>query len=183
MVQGLRSHAPSAGPIPGMGTMILHAAQHGLKNEKEKTNAPQLYQEHTLSGLSWFCDKTGAVGLNLFLYKAYLFVDKQYWRWDERRQYMDLGYPILIIEKFPRIGPNIHAVFYSKRYNYFFQECNEPESDKLSNCVTKGWKAIVGLVFRKGATNAIYQFISFIIYLRHVDFVADMSLFGSILRR
>ena len=23
---------------------------------------------------------------------------------------MDLGYPILIIEKFPRIGPKIHAV-------------------------------------------------------------------------
>ena len=84
MVQWLRFHARSAGPIPGPGTMILHAAQHGLKNEKEKTNATQLYQEHTLSGLSWSCDKTDAVGLNPFLYKAYLFVDKQYWRWDER---------------------------------------------------------------------------------------------------
>lgn len=94
---------------------------------------------------------------------------------------MDLGYPILIIEKFPRIGLKIHAVFYSERYNYFFQECNEPEPDKLSNCVTKGWKAIVGLVFRNGVTNEIYQFISFIIYLLHVDFVADMFLFSSIL--
>ena len=52
MVQWLRFHTPSAGPIPGMGTMILHVAQHDLKNEKEKTNATQLYQEHTLSGLS-----------------------------------------------------------------------------------------------------------------------------------
>ena len=93
---------------------------------------------------------------------------------------MDLGYPILIIEKFPRTGSKIHAVFYSKRYNYFFQECNEPESDKLSNRVTKGWKAIVGLVFRHDVTNEIYQFISFIIYVLHVDFVADMLLFSSI---
>ena len=51
MVQWLRFHTPHASPIPGMGTMILRAAQHGLKNEKEKTNATQLYQEHTLSGL------------------------------------------------------------------------------------------------------------------------------------
>ena len=59
-----------------------------------------------------------------------------------------------------------------KDNNYFFQEWNEPESDKLSSCVTKDWKAIVGLVFRNGVTNEIYQFISFIIYLLHVDFVA-----------
>ena len=85
MVQWLRFHTPNASPIPGMGTMVLRAAQHGLKNEKEKTNATQLCQKHTLSGLPWFCDKTDAVGLNPFIYKANLFVEKQYWKWDERR--------------------------------------------------------------------------------------------------
>lgn len=59
---------------------------------------------------------------------------------------MDLVYPILITEKFPGIEPKIDAAFYSKRHIYFFEGCNELESDKLYNCVTKGWEAMVVLV-------------------------------------
>ena len=95
---------------------------------------------------------------------------------------MDLLYPILITEKFPGIEPKIDAVFYSKRLIYFFEGCNELESDKLYICVTKGWEAMVVLVVRNGVTNGIYQFTLLIVYLLHVGFVPDMPLFSGILR-
>ena len=34
MVQWLRFHTPNASPIPGMGTMILRAAQHGQRKKE-----------------------------------------------------------------------------------------------------------------------------------------------------
>lgn len=78
---------------------------------------------------------------------------------------MDPGYSIMTTDKFPGIRPKIGAVFYSKGYNNFFQGCNQLEYDKLSNLVTKGWKAIVGLVVRKGVTNGVHQFTSAYVFI------------------
>lgn len=63
---------------------------------------------------------------------------------------------MMIREKFPGLGPEIDAVFYSKGHNYIFQGYNQLEYDKLSDHVTKSRKAIVGLVVR----NGVHQFAS-----------------------
>lgn len=173
MVQWLRFHTPNASPIPGMGTMILCAAQHGHRKMKKKNKRPtQLYQEHTLSGLPWFCDKTDAVGLNPFIYKAYLFVDKQYWKWDKK-----------VIH-----GSLLSHIDYWEisKLDLKFMQSSIPKDTTISSknamnlnltsypIVSPRLKSNSKLVFRNGVTNEIYQFISFIIYLLHVDFVADM---------
>lgn len=80
---------------------VLHST--AWKNEKRKNKATQLYQEHTLSGLPWFCDKTDAVGLNPFIYKAYLFVDKQYWRWDEKGNTWIFVIPYWLLRNFQKL--------------------------------------------------------------------------------
>ncbi|KAL4697138.1 hypothetical protein H8959_002836 [Pygathrix nigripes] len=61
-------------------------------------------------------DAVTTVGDKIFFFKdrTYFFVDNQYWRYDERRQMMDPGYPKLITKNFQGIGPKIDAVFYSK---------------------------------------------------------------------
>ncbi|XP_053417409.1 macrophage metalloelastase [Nycticebus coucang] len=86
--------------------------------------------------------KIDAAVFNPLHHKTYFFVDHQYWRYDERRQFMDPGYPKLITKYFPGIGPKIDAVFYSEnRYYYFFQGSNQFEYDSLYQRVTKMMKS------------------------------------------
>ncbi|XP_070283008.1 macrophage metalloelastase [Myotis yumanensis] len=58
---------------------------------------------------------------NPLLRKTYFFVDQVYWRFDERKQHMDPGYPKLTIDHFQGIGPTIDAVFYYNKHYYFYQ--------------------------------------------------------------
>ncbi|KAM5224182.1 macrophage metalloelastase [Hipposideros larvatus] len=81
--------------------------------------------------------KIDAAVFNPLLYKTYFFVDHQYWRYDERRQSMDPGYPKLIATYFPGIGPKIDAVFYYKRHYYFYYGSNVVEYDVLSHVTTE----------------------------------------------
>ncbi|XP_007944196.1 macrophage metalloelastase [Orycteropus afer afer] len=85
-----------------------------------------------------------AAVFNPRIYKTYFFVDNQYWRYDERRQLMDYGYPKLITKNFPGIGPKIDAVFYFNRHYYFFQGSDQLEYDTLYNYVTKQLKSNSG---------------------------------------
>ncbi|XP_049745588.1 macrophage metalloelastase [Elephas maximus indicus] len=85
--------------------------------------------------------KIDAAVFNPLIYKTYFFVDNQYWRYDERTQSMDHGYPKLITKNFPGIGPKIDAVFYSKKHYYFFQGSNQLEYDVQSNRVTRRLKS------------------------------------------
>ncbi|XP_006206801.1 macrophage metalloelastase [Vicugna pacos] len=73
--------------------------------------------------------------------KTYFFVNNQFWRYDERRQSMDPGYPKLITTYFPGIGPKIDAVFYYNRHYYFFQGSDTLEYDVLSQRVTRRLKS------------------------------------------
>ncbi|XP_057606949.1 macrophage metalloelastase [Hippopotamus amphibius kiboko] len=85
--------------------------------------------------------KIDAAVFNPLFYKTYFFVDNQFWRYDERRKFLEPGYPKLITTYFPGIGPKIDAVFYSNRRYHFFQGSNVLEYDVLSHRVTKRLKS------------------------------------------
>lgn len=88
-------------------------------------------------GFPDFVKKIDAAVFNPLLSKTYFFVDHQFWRYDERRQLMDPGYPKLITTYFQGIGPKIDAVFYRTRHYYFYQGSNILKYDVLSHRVTE----------------------------------------------
>uniref|UniRef100_A0A8D2JKZ1 Matrix metallopeptidase 12 n=1 Tax=Sciurus vulgaris TaxID=55149 RepID=A0A8D2JKZ1_SCIVU len=88
-------------------------------------------------GFPEYVKKIDGAVFNPLTYKTYFFVDSQYWRYDERNQFMDPGYPKPITKYFPGIGPKIDAVFYFERYYYFFQGPTQLKYDVLFNRVTK----------------------------------------------
>nr|XP_051683175.1 neutrophil collagenase [Oryctolagus cuniculus] len=49
--------------------------------------------------------------------KTYFFVNSQFWRYDNERQFMEPGYPKSILRSFPGIGNKVDAVF---QQDYFF---------------------------------------------------------------
>nr|XP_020142435.1 interstitial collagenase-like [Microcebus murinus] len=53
--------------------------------------------------------------------KTHFFVANEHWRYDENRQFMDVGYPKKIIDSFPGIGTKVDAVFHDKGFFYVFQ--------------------------------------------------------------
>ncbi|XP_006907579.1 macrophage metalloelastase [Pteropus alecto] len=91
---------------------------------------------HSL-GFPDYVKKIDAAVFNPLLHKTYFFVDHQYWRYDERRQLMDTGYPKLITTYFPRIGPTIDAVFYYNKHYYFYKGSNVLEYDVRSHRVSR----------------------------------------------
>lgn len=105
-----------------------------ISNLKPKPDYPKSI--HSL-GFPDFVKKIDAAVFNPLLYKTYFFVDHQYWRYDERRQLMDPGYPKLITTYFLGIGPKIDAVFYYKGHYHFYQGSNIFEYDVVSHHVTK----------------------------------------------
>ncbi|XP_004427451.1 PREDICTED: macrophage metalloelastase [Ceratotherium simum simum] len=92
-------------------------------------------------GFPYSVKKIDAAVFNPLLYKTYFFVDNQYWRYDERRQFMDPGYPKYTTTYFQGIGPKIDAVFYYNRHYYFFQGSYMLEYDVIYNRVTKMLKS------------------------------------------
>ncbi|CAK7318080.1 Macrophage metalloelastase [Vulpes lagopus] len=84
--------------------------------------------------------KIDAAVFNPLLYKTYFFVDNQFWRYDEKTQFMDPGYPKLITKYFPGIRPTIDAVYYYNRHYYFFQGPDIFEYDVISHRITKRLK-------------------------------------------
>ncbi|OWK17684.1 MMP12, partial [Cervus elaphus hippelaphus] len=80
-----------------------------MNNLKPQLNYPKSI--HSL-GFPSSVKKIDAAVFNPLFYKTYFFVGNKFWRYDERRQFMDPGYPKLITTYFPGIGPKIDAVFY-----------------------------------------------------------------------
>ncbi|XP_006887365.1 PREDICTED: macrophage metalloelastase [Elephantulus edwardii] len=105
-----------------------------IKKLRPEPNYPKSI--HTL-GFPMYVKQIDAAVFNPITAKTYFFVDNQYWRYDERRQKMDYGYPKWIVKNFPGIGPKIDAVFYSKNFYYFFQGSDQLEYDVLHNRVTR----------------------------------------------
>ncbi|XP_005329151.3 macrophage metalloelastase [Ictidomys tridecemlineatus] len=88
-------------------------------------------------GFPKYVKKIDGAVFNPLLYKTYFFVNSWYWRYDERNQRMDPGYPRQITKNFPGIGPKIDAVFYFKRNYYFFQGSTQLKYDVMLHRVTK----------------------------------------------
>ncbi|KAI5930391.1 Macrophage metalloelastase [Manis javanica] len=99
---------------------------------------------HSL-GFPDFVKKIDAAVFNPLHYKTYFFVDNQYWRYDEKKQLMDPGYPKLITTHLPETGPKIDAAFYYNRHYYFFQGSNILEYDAASLHVTRRLKSSIML--------------------------------------
>ncbi|XP_075404848.1 macrophage metalloelastase-like [Tenrec ecaudatus] len=95
-------------------------------------------------GLPYAVRKIDAAVFNPLTNKTYFFVNNRYWRYDETRKVVDKGYPKLISETFPGIGPKVDAVIYSENRYYFFQGSDQLEYDILSNRVTRRMKSNTG---------------------------------------
>ncbi|XP_024430376.2 macrophage metalloelastase [Desmodus rotundus] len=91
---------------------------------------------HSL-GFPDFVKKIDAAVFNPHLHKTFFFVDHQYWRYNEKTQFMDPGYPKLIATYFQGIKPEIDAVFYYNRHYHFYQGSNVLEYNVLLNRVTR----------------------------------------------
>ncbi|KAF6333578.1 matrix metallopeptidase 3 [Rhinolophus ferrumequinum] len=68
--------------------------------------------------------------------KSYFFVEDKYWRFDEKKQSMDPGFPRQIVEDFPGIEPKVDAVFESFGFFYFFNGSSQLEFDPNAKKVT-----------------------------------------------
>ncbi|XP_068935770.1 stromelysin-1-like [Petaurus breviceps papuanus] len=73
--------------------------------------------------------------------KTYFFVNDIYWRYDEKRQSMDHGYPRQIATDFPGVDQRIDAVFESFGFFYFFSGSSQIEFDPNANVVTRTLKS------------------------------------------
>ncbi|KAM8813870.1 stromelysin-1-like [Rhynchonycteris naso] len=68
--------------------------------------------------------------------KTYFFVEDKYWRFDEKKQSMDPGYPRQIVEDFPGVDPKIDAAFEAFGFFYFFSGSSQLEFDPNAKKVT-----------------------------------------------
>ncbi|XP_039714712.1 stromelysin-1-like [Pteropus medius] len=68
--------------------------------------------------------------------KTYFFVEDKYWRFDEKKQSMDPGFPRTIVEDFPGVEPKVNAVFEAFGFFYFFSGSSQLEFDPNAKKVT-----------------------------------------------
>lgn len=68
--------------------------------------------------------------------KTYFFVEDKYWRFDEKRQSLEPGFPRHIAEDFPGINSKIDAVFEAFGFFYFFSGSSQSEFDPNAKKVT-----------------------------------------------
>lgn len=68
--------------------------------------------------------------------KTYFFVEDKYWRFDEKNQSMDPGFPRQIVEDFPGVEPKVDAVFEAFGFFYFFTGSSQLEFDPNAKKVT-----------------------------------------------
>ncbi|XP_001362711.4 stromelysin-1 [Monodelphis domestica] len=73
--------------------------------------------------------------------KTYFFVNDVYWRYDEKRQSMEHGYPRNIVTDFPGVDKNIDAVFEAFGFFYFFSGSFQFEFDPNAKMVTRTLKS------------------------------------------
>ncbi|XP_069852041.1 stromelysin-1-like [Dipodomys merriami] len=68
--------------------------------------------------------------------KTYFFVEDKYWRFDEKRQSMEPGFPKKIAEHFPGVDSKVDAVFEQFGFYYFFSGSSQLEFDPNAKKVT-----------------------------------------------
>ncbi|XP_076969235.1 stromelysin-1-like [Tamandua tetradactyla] len=73
--------------------------------------------------------------------KTYFFVEDKYWRFDERRQTMEPGFPRQIAEDFPGVGSKVDAILEAFGFFYFFDGSSQLEFDPNAKAVTRVLKS------------------------------------------
>ncbi|XP_004416046.1 PREDICTED: stromelysin-1 [Odobenus rosmarus divergens] len=73
--------------------------------------------------------------------KTYFFVGDKYWRFDEKRQSMEPGFPKQIAEDFPGVDPKVDAAFEAFGFYYFFSGSSQREFDPNARQVTHALKS------------------------------------------
>ncbi|XP_042538943.1 stromelysin-2 [Dipodomys spectabilis] len=68
--------------------------------------------------------------------KTYFFVKDEYWRFDEKSQSMERGFPRRIADGFPGVGPKVDAVLQEFGFFYFFNGSSQFEFDANARRVT-----------------------------------------------
>uniref|UniRef100_A0A8C0XAR6 Peptidase metallopeptidase domain-containing protein n=1 Tax=Castor canadensis TaxID=51338 RepID=A0A8C0XAR6_CASCN len=68
--------------------------------------------------------------------KTYFFVNSKYWRFDEKSQSMEKGFPRLIANDFPGVQPKVDAVLQAFGFFYFFCGSSQFEFDLNARMVT-----------------------------------------------
>ncbi|KAM6159389.1 stromelysin-1-like [Rhynchocyon petersi] len=68
--------------------------------------------------------------------KTYFFVEDKYWRFDEKRQALEPGFPRQIVDDFPGVDPKVDAVFEAFGFYYFFHGSSQFEFDPNAKKVT-----------------------------------------------
>ncbi|XP_015989474.2 stromelysin-1-like [Rousettus aegyptiacus] len=68
--------------------------------------------------------------------KTYFFVEDKYWRFDEKKQSMDPGFPRKIVEDFPGVEPKVNAVFEAFGFFYFISGSSQLQFDPNAKKVT-----------------------------------------------
>ncbi|CAK7317434.1 MMP3 [Vulpes lagopus] len=68
--------------------------------------------------------------------KTYFFVGDKYWRYDEKRQSMEPGFPKQIAEDFPGVDSKVDAAFEAFGFYYFFNGSSQLEFDPNAKKVT-----------------------------------------------
>ncbi|NP_034939.2 stromelysin-1 preproprotein [Mus musculus] len=90
---------------------------------------------HTL-GLPATVKKIDAAISNKEKRKTYFFVEDKYWRFDEKKQSMEPGFPRKIAEDFPGVDSRVDAVFEAFGFLYFFSGSSQLEFDPNAKKVT-----------------------------------------------
>lgn len=73
--------------------------------------------------------------------KTYFFLEDKYWRFDERSQTMEPGFPKKIAENFPGVEPKVDAVFEAFGFFYFFQGSSQLVFDPNAKEVIRALKS------------------------------------------
>ncbi|XP_004626287.1 stromelysin-2 [Octodon degus] len=73
--------------------------------------------------------------------KTYFFTGDKYWRFDEKRQSMEQGFPRLIADDFPGVDGKVDAVVQSFGFFYFFSGSTQLEFDPNARMVTHIFKS------------------------------------------
>ncbi|XP_077653828.1 stromelysin-1-like isoform X1 [Urocitellus parryii] len=68
--------------------------------------------------------------------KTYFFVEGEYWRFDEKSQSMEPGFPRQVAEDFPGVDSKVDAVFEAFGFFYFFNGSSQLEFDPNAKKVT-----------------------------------------------
>ncbi|XP_060232887.1 stromelysin-1 [Meriones unguiculatus] len=104
-----------------------------IRGHEEQAGYPKSI--HTL-GFPASVRKIDAAISNKDKKKTYFFVEDRYWRFDEKKQSMEPGFPRKIAEDFPGVDSKVDAVFEAFGFFYFFSGSSQMEFDPNAKKVT-----------------------------------------------